>query len=80
MEAVQSYTPSGLHVDGLAIFGSLVLFAALLVSGFGRISGLNAWVDGWVARQREKRRERVADERLSLERRWQDDEDTGASR
>jgi hypothetical protein len=70
--SLQEYAPEQLHWDGQAITGSLVLFMVLFVSGFGRVSGFNAWVDAWVLKQHDKRRNQIIDARKSLEEKWVD--------
>ena len=71
--APQDYVPGDMHFDGQAILGSLVLFSVLFFSGFGRISGFNAWVDAWTLRRQEAKRREVMDKRVELEDQWKSD-------
>lgn len=73
----RSYRPSGVQIDGFAIFGSAVLGGVILATGFGRILGLNAWWDAWLLRVRDRRRRKVIDARVQLEKRWEDEQGPG---
>eukprot|EP01025_Chloroclados_australasicus_P061655 TRINITY_DN81054_c0_g1_i1.p2 TRINITY_DN81054_c0_g1~~TRINITY_DN81054_c0_g1_i1.p2 ORF type:complete len:166 (+),score=3.91 TRINITY_DN81054_c0_g1_i1:155-652(+) len=68
------YSPGPLNVDGFAIFGTTVLFLVLVATGFGRIAGLDVWVDRALERLQERRERRIQDLRVSLEKQWQNDE------
>lgn len=70
----RSYKPAGVQVDGPAIFGSAVLGAVILATGFGRILGLDSWWDAWLLRVRDRRRRKVIDARAQLEKRWDDEQ------
>jgi hypothetical protein len=71
------YQPGDLYFDGQAIFGSLVLFAILFFSGFGRISGFNAFVDHLIEKRRERKASEVMNARVRLEESWQRDDRPG---
>lgn len=78
--STKDYVPSGVHIDAQAIIGSAVLFAVLFVTGFGRISGFNDWVDAWVQRKRDSNRREVMDARVRLQEQWDDADDDDDSR
>lgn len=78
LEAPSSSFSGGLYFDGPAVFGSLVLFSLMIALSFGRILGVDRFVDKalrqWQAQKRERERWKIMDARQRLEEQYRDDD------
>jgi hypothetical protein len=77
-EAPSGSFTGGLYFDGQAVFGSVLLLSLMLVLSFGRILGLDRFLDrslrAWKEQRRERERWEILDARQRLEKQYNEED------